>query len=58
MKKLLPILAVAAMGLSIALPATNVSAQRFDETLGEYVFTVTYDFNGGATYEGQSTLVK
>ena len=58
MNKLLPFLAVTTLGLGLALPAESASAQRFDETLGENVFTVTYDFNGGATYEGKTTLEK
>jgi hypothetical protein len=35
--------------------AGNASAVYFDEEIGENVFTITYDFNGGATFGGEET---
>lgn len=56
MKKLLLSLSAITLGIGAISPFTNVNAERFDGELNETVFTVDYDFNGGATYEGQSTF--
>ena len=38
------------------LPFANASAKEWNEDYQEYTFTVTYDFNGGATFDGKETL--
>jgi len=44
--------------IASASVASNASAVYFDEELGENVFTITYDFNGGATFGDEGTYEK
>jgi len=59
MKKLSGVTLAIAFAASVFAPA-NVFATGEGEggDYGEPTFTITYDFNGGATYEGKSTYVK
>ena len=41
---------------ALFLPLASVSAKEWSDLYNEWTYTVTYDFNGGATFDGKGTL--